>query len=53
MIYIYGVYPSNFPNLTVLGEQAKDHCKQKLIKRNKSRNSFIENPMDCMIGWDG
>ena len=24
-LYIYGVYPSNFPNLTVVLEQAKDH----------------------------
>ena len=27
-LYIYGVYPSNYPNLTTVLEQAKDHTKQ-------------------------
>ena len=42
-LYIYGVYPSNFPNLTVVLEQAKDHCKE-LIKETKAEIAFIENP---------
>ena len=42
-LYIYGVYPSNFPNLTVVLEQAKDHCKQ-IIKETKTEIAFIENP---------
>ena len=42
-LYIYGVYPSNFPNLTVVLEQAKDHCKD-LIKETKAEIAFIENP---------
>ena len=42
-LYIYGVYPSNFPNLTVVLEQAKDHCKQ-IIKETKAEIAFIENP---------
>ena len=42
-LYIYGVYPSNFPNLTVVLEQAKDHCKE-LIKDTKKEIAFIENP---------
>ncbi len=40
---IYGVYPSNYPNLTLVLEQAKDHCKQ-LIKETKTEIAFIENP---------
>ena len=42
-LYIYGVYPSNFPNLTVVLEQAKDHCKE-IIKETKTEIAFIENP---------
>ena len=29
---IYGVFTSNYPNLTIVLEQAKDHCKQSLKK---------------------
>ena len=42
-LYIYGVYPSNFPNLNTVLEQAKDHCKQ-IIKETKAEIAFIENP---------
>ena len=42
-LYIYGVYPSNFPNLSSVLEQAKDHCKQ-IIKETKAEIAFIENP---------
>ena len=42
-LYIYGVYPSNYPNLTLVLEQAKDHCKQ-LIKETKTEIAFNENP---------
>ena len=41
-LYIYGVYPSNFPNLTVVLEQAKDHCKD-LIKETQKKIAFVEN----------
>ena len=34
---------SNFPNLTVVLEQAKDHCKE-LIKETKKEIAFVENP---------
>ena len=42
-LYIYGVYPQNFPNLTAVLEQAKDHCKE-IIKETKNEIAFIENP---------
>ena len=42
-LYIYGVYPSNYPNLTTVLEQAKDHCKE-IIKETKKEIAFIENP---------
>ena len=42
-LYIYGVYPSNVPNLTTVLEQAKDHCKE-IIKETKKEIAFIENP---------
>ena len=42
-LYIYGVYPSNFPNLTTVLEQAKAHCKE-IIKETKKEIAFIENP---------
>jgi len=40
---IYGVFSSNYPNLTIVLEQAKDHCKQ-IIKETKSEIAFIEDP---------
>ena len=42
-LYIYGVYPSNFPNLTTVLEQAKDHCKE-IIKETKKEIALIEDP---------
>ena len=42
-LYIYGVYPSNYPNLTTVLEQAKDHVKE-IIKETKKEIAFIENP---------
>ena len=42
-LYIYGVYPSNFPNLTTVLEQAKDHCKE-IIKETKKEIALIEEP---------
>ena len=38
-LYIYGVYPSNYPNLTTVLEQAKDHTKN-IIKETK-RNRIV------------
>ena len=40
---IYGVFPSNYPNLTIVLEQAKDHCKQ-IIKETKHEIALIEDP---------
>ena len=40
---IYGVSTSNYPNLTVVLEQAKDHVKE-IIKETKKEIAFIENP---------
>jgi len=42
-LYIYGVYPSNFPNLSTVLEQAKDHCKA-IIKETKQEIALIEDP---------
>ena len=42
-LWIYGVSPANYPNLTVVLEQAKDHCKE-IIKETKQEIAFIENP---------
>ena len=40
---IYGVFTSNYPNLTIVLEQAKDHCKQ-IIKETKAEIALIEDP---------
>ena len=42
-LYIYGVYPSNYPNLTTVLEQAKDHVKE-IIKETKKEIAVIEDP---------
>ena len=42
-LYIYGVYPSNYPNLTTVLEQAKDHVKE-IIKETKQEIALIEDP---------
>ena len=44
-LYIYGVYPSNYPNLTTVLEQAKDHVKN-IIKETKTEIALIDDPMD-------
>ena len=44
-LYIYGVYPSNYPNLTTVLEQAKDHTKQ-IIKETKKEIALFDDPMD-------
>jgi hypothetical protein len=43
-LYIYGVYPSNYPNLTTVLEQAKDHVKAE-IKETKKEIALIEDPV--------
>ena len=48
MIFIYGVYPSNFPNLTTVLEQAKDHCKD-IIKETKAEIVLWKILMECTI----
>lgn len=40
---IYGVFSSNYPNLTIVLEQAKDHCKN-IIKETKNEIALIEDP---------
>ena len=42
-LYIYGVYPSNYPHLTTVLEQAKDHVKE-IIKETKKEIAVIEDP---------
>ena len=42
---IYGVYPSNYPNLTTVLEQAKDHTKH-IIKETKKEIALFDDPMD-------
>ena len=44
-LYIYGVYPSNYPNLTTVLEQAKDHTKE-IIKETKKEIALFDDPMD-------
>ena len=44
-LYIYGVYPSNYPNLTTVLEQAKDHTKN-IIKETKKEIALFDDPMD-------
>ena len=49
---IYGVFTSNYPNLTIVLEQAKDHCKE-IIKETKKEIAMIEDPQslyDLMTG---
>ena len=49
---IYGVFTSNYPNLTIVLEQAKDHCKE-IIKETKKEIALIEDPKslyDLMTG---
>ena len=43
-LYIYGVYPSNYPNLTTVLEQAKDHTKE-IIKETKKEIALFDDPM--------
>ena len=44
-LYIYGVYPSNYPNLTMVLEQAKDHTKE-IIKETKKEIALFDDPID-------
>ena len=44
-LYIYGVYPSNYPNLSTVLEQAKDHTKA-IIKETKKEIALYDDPMD-------
>ena len=44
-LYIYGVYPSNYPNLTTVLEQAKDHTKE-IIKETKKEIAQFDDPID-------
>jgi|TARA_B100001079_G_C16369621_1_gene496762 hypothetical protein len=49
---IYGIFTSNYPNLTIVLEQAKDHCKE-IIKETKKEIAMIEDPQslyDLMRG---
>ena len=44
-LYIYGVYPSNYPNLSTVLEQAKDHTKA-IIKETKKEIALFDDPLD-------
>jgi hypothetical protein len=42
-LYIYGIYPQNYPNLSVVLDQTKDHVKQ-LLKETKMEMAQLEEP---------
>ncbi len=42
-LYIYGIYPQNYPNLSVVLDQTKDHVKQ-LLKETKKEMALLEEP---------
>ena len=42
-LYIYGVYPQNYPNLSVVLDQTKDHVKQ-ILKETKAEIASLEEP---------
>ncbi len=42
-LYIYGIYPQNYPNLSVVLDQTKDHVKQ-LLKETKTEMAQLEEP---------
>lgn len=42
-LYIYGIYPQNYPNLSVVLDQTKDHVKQ-LLKETKMEMAKLEEP---------
>jgi len=42
-LYIYGIYPQNYPNLSVVLDQTKDHVKN-ILKETKKEIALIEEP---------
>lgn len=42
-LYLYGVYPQNYPNLSIVVEQCKDHLK-KVAKDTKFEITELEEP---------
>lgn len=42
-LYIYGIYPQNYPNLSVVLDQTKDHVKQ-LLKETKLEMAQLDEP---------
>jgi hypothetical protein len=42
-LYLYGVYPQNYPNLSLVIEEAKDHLKQA-AKDTKVEITELEEP---------
>lgn len=42
-LYIYGIYPQNYPNLSVVLDQTKDHVKQ-ILKETKAEIAQLEEP---------
>lgn len=42
-LYIYGIYPQNYPNLSVVLDQTKDHVKE-LLKETKAEMAKLEEP---------
>lgn len=42
-LYLYGVYPQNYPNLSLVVEQCKDHLKQA-AKDTKLEMTELEEP---------
>lgn len=42
-LYLYGVYPQNYPNLSIVVEECKDHLK-KVAKDTKLEITELEEP---------
>lgn len=42
-LYLYGVYPQNYPNLSIVIEQCKDHLKQAATE-TKYEITELEEP---------
>ena len=42
-LYLYGVYPQNYPNLSIVVEECKDHLK-KAAKDTKIEITELEEP---------
>jgi len=51
-LYLYGVYPMNYPGLSIVIEEAKDHLK-KAAKDTKFELAELEEPNTKYDNTDG